>query len=316
MTQFFHAIQGRVLRSDSALPFLDALPVTATGDVPFDLSLMLTVPAAMPADSTFWYRSDDGDDATVIERAAESFVMKFVDGTSFAIDARGSAISIISAPADHGIADLATYALGPVLAFVLHLQGSVLLHASGVAFGSRSVLFCGPSGSGKSTTAAILEQQGYALLSDDLTEISASLPHQVLPSGGLLRLWSDSVERVYGDARALPQIAPSWEKRIRPIAEQTPRRLAAILLLEPGLRGTKPRLERLSSKEAWAALMANAFTARLPDEGLPERMADRIFTVLASVADSVPAYSFTPPLIESAKPLGAWIENALEAELQ
>ena len=62
--------------------------------------------------------------------------------------------------------------------------------------------------------------------------------------------------------------------------------------------------------------MANAFTARLPDEGLPGRMADRIFTVLASVADSVPAYSFTPPLIESAKPLGAWIENALEAELQ
>ena len=169
MTQFFHAIQGRVLRSDCALPFLDALPVTATGDVPFDLSLTLTVPAATPADSTFWYRSDDGDDATVIERAAESFVMKFVDGTSFAIDARGSVISTIAAPADHGIADLATYALGPVLAFALHLQGSVLLHASGVAFGSISVLFCGTSGSGKSTSAAILEQHGYALLSDELT---------------------------------------------------------------------------------------------------------------------------------------------------
>lgn len=311
MTRFSYAVQNRVLAADCALPFLTPPAGDANGDTETDLTLTLTVQALRPPDATLWYRSEAAGDATLIHESRDAFVIDFSDGTSFVIEKSGRAISIVAAPARYDTADLASYALGPVLAFALHLQGSILLHASCVALRGRGVLFCGASGSGKSTTAAILAQQDYEVLSDDLAEISSSRPHRVLPSGGVLRLWSDSVERLYGDASALPELAPSWAKRFQRLADGTALPLGAILVLESVKRSEHPLLEPLPSKSAWGALMANAFTARLPDQ----QMSKRIFSVMASVADSVPAFAFVPPRIEQSADLGAWLESALEAVL-
>ena len=304
MTSHRYALQNRVLAADCAFSFLTPLGTDAASD----MTLTLTAPVARPADLEFWYRNAESQDATVIHRSDEAFVIDFPDGTSFAIDSAGRAITIVGGPTHYGTDDLATYALGPVFAFALHLQGAILLHASSVALGGRAVLFCGPSGSGKSTTAAILARQGFEVLSDDLTEISETRPHKVFPSGGVLRLWSDSVARLYGDASALPALAPSWEKRFQRIGDTAALPLGAILVLSDA-RSELPQLERLASKPAWSALMANAFTAQLPDQ----RMSERIFSLMASIADSVAAFAFTPPEIEQSAGLGAWLDEALEA---
>lgn len=308
MSPFFYAVQQRVLAVDCALPFLTPIAEAAP-----DMSVILTQRAAPPRQSSPWYRSDEGADATRIDRADDAFAVRFADGTAFLVSADGTEIGLLSAPDAYGVADLATYALGPVLAFALHLQGRVLLHASAVVLSGKGVLFCGPSGAGKSTTAAMLAQQGYEILSDDLTVVSDTPPHQVLPSGGLLRLWSDSVESLYGHTDALPQFAPSWNKKILALAAggQT-RTIAAILLLTDLRRSSEPRIERLSPKAAWMRLMADAFTAKLPD-GL---MSGRIFDVMTSLANSVPIFAFTPPHLDHSDSLGGWLERALDAELR
>lgn len=306
MTRFLYSVQQRVIAADCELPFLTPLSGQPPADIHLTLTRQIDAPASQP-----WYRSDDREDATLIERAADQYVVRFADGTVFVVDANGREITLASRPSLYGVADLAAYALGPLLAFALHLQGHVLLHASAVVMRQRVVLFCGPSGSGKSTTAALLGQQGFTIAADDIASITPEPPHQLLPSGGVLRLWSDSVEMLYGDPLALPTFAPSWEKRVVALEANAPSHPIAAVLLLDGRRAHEPQLTLLPPKTAWSRLMAQGFTAKLPDH----RMAPAIFAAIASIADTVSVYTFTPPEIPRTNALGQWLESALETVL-
>jgi hypothetical protein len=58
--------------------------------------------------------------------------------------------------------------LGPLLAVLLELRGTVCLHASAVQTGKTATAFAGPSGSGKSTLIAGLVDRGFPLVADDV----------------------------------------------------------------------------------------------------------------------------------------------------
>ena len=290
---FYYSLQQRLLASDCELPFLP--PTGADADP--QIVLQLATRSAMPSLTTSWYR---GPSLTIDRTEDNNLLVRFEDATSFLVGA--NSIALIEAPTAYTRDDLAAYALGPVVAIALHLQGAVLLHASSVVMRDRAIVFAGPSGSGKSTTAAILHRQGYAMLSDDVTELAGTRALASLPA---MRLWPDVVHALFGTDAVFPDRAPSWDKKLVVVEQAPPAEIAAVLFLDE--RGEIPRLERLSPRDAWRRLMANVYTAMLPGEA----MAERIFELTSALADHVPMYSFAPPPLENADTLGEFLEREL-----
>ncbi len=283
-----------MLASDSELPFLPAAPPSASPD--FVLHLESRV-EANPA--TRWYESD----WTVIdETVAGELIVRFEDGTEFLIGAGGHTLSLMAAPSEYTRDDLAAYALGPILTIALHRQGAMLLHASAAVIGGKAVLFPGPSGSGKSTTAAMLHLHGYAILSDDITEIDGT---RALPAIPTLRLWPEALEVLYGSAAAYPDRAPSWDKKIVSVEarDTRPHEIAAILFLDG--RGEEPHLRRLEARESWTRLMSDAPTVHLPGSET------KLFEATSTLADRIPMFALVPPPIESSSILGPFLEREL-----
>jgi hypothetical protein len=103
--------------------------------------------------------------------------------------------------------------LGPVLAILCYLRGTLPLHASAFRIGGRAVAIAGRSGAGKSTLAAALALRGRALITDDICAC-VGLPGQplVLPSYPAMKLSSASLDALHIDARGLPPIGPDFEK--------------------------------------------------------------------------------------------------------
>jgi hypothetical protein len=231
--------------------------------------------------------------------------VRFEDQTSFLVTNDGHSIALVSAPEAYTRDDVAAYALGPVIAVALHLQGAVLLHASSVVMGGKAIVFPGPSGSGKSTTAAMLHRLGYAVLSDDLTELAGPRPYRALASLPTMRLWPDTVHALFGASAVFPDRAPSWDKKLVVIEQAPPAEIGAVLFI--GKHSPEPRLERLAPRDAWRRLIANVYTAMLPGEA----MAQRIFEVTSAFADDVPMYTFAPPPLESSEALGEFLEREL-----
>lgn len=295
---FYYSLQQRLLATDCELPFLS--PHEGNGEP--DIVLQLDTRAENPSTTTTWYRSP----SLIIDRTEHNdFLIRFEDETSFLVTANGRSIALVSAPANYTRDDVAAYALGPVIAIALHLQGAVLLHASSVVMRGKAIVFPGPSGGGKSTTAAILHRLGYPVLSDDVTELAGPSPYSALASLPTMRLWPDVVHALFGADAVFPDRAPSWDKKLVTVELPPPAEIAAVLFLEG--RSSPPRLERLAPRDAWQRLMANVYTAMLPGEA----MAGRIFEMTSALADEVPMYAFAPPPIESADALGEFLEREL-----
>lgn len=297
MSPLFHyTLHQRLLASDSELPLLPR----ADAGTP-QLTLRLATAISAPQTGTRWYR---GDEDVIVDKSGDGdLLVHFPDATSFRVTSDGASIELLAAPAQYTRDDLAAYALGPVLGIALHLQGAVLLHAASVVMHDRALVFAGASGSGKSTTAAIFHHLGYEVLADDLTEVDGAF---ALPSLGAVRLWPDVVESLYGPEAVFPDRAPSWDKKVVRVADvERAYEIAAILFLD-GAAET-PRLERLPPKEGWLRLIANAYTARLPDA----EMSRKIFDATSALADRIPMFSFSPPLLARPEALPAFIEREL-----
>jgi hypothetical protein len=312
----FYSLFGRVVACTSALPFLaperEASP---------DLILRMNVPVEPSINShdgktVRWHSSEnetgEDDAGTVIDRFPNGDLrVQFADGTVFLISNDGRWIDLQAAPVHYTTGDVAAYALGPVMAVALHLQGAVLLHASAVLMRGRAVLFAGDSGSGKSTTVAILKEQGYPVLSDDISEVSDA--RYVTSSVPGIRLWPDTVRSLYGPDADFADRAPSWDKKLVPSQPPASGRyeLAAVLFLSSGPRDGL-RLQRLEAGEAWRRLMSHCFTARLPDR----EMAAKILKMATAVARNIATYSFLYQCPDHVEGLGAFLERELDAQLR
>lgn len=255
-----YSLGRRVIAADCELPWLARTEARAEADLTLSLRSRATPPSAFAP----WYASE----TITIGRAGDgSLLARFPDGATFLVTDRS--IALVDAPKQYTIDDLAAYALGPLLALALHLRGAVLIHASAVEVGGRAILFAGESGSGKSTTAAMLHGRGHHVLADDTTEIADGVARASIP--------------------ALRIRQPSGGKQMMNVEAADDRRIGAILFLEG--RGAES-LERLAPRDGWQRLMANAYTAHLPDPA----MARRIFEETAVLADRVPMYRYTAAL--------------------
>jgi hypothetical protein len=104
--------------------------------------------------------------------------------------------------------------LDQVLPRVLAHRGHVVLHAASVRIHERIVAIAGTTGAGKSTLAASFLIAGHPLLSDDGLLLdpgpSGTLAQPTYPS---LRLWPQTVERLFAEAPTMEPMAHYSTKR-------------------------------------------------------------------------------------------------------
>jgi hypothetical protein len=195
------------------------------------------------------------------------------------------------------VEDTATYLIGPILGLVLHLRGTVMLHASVVRIGDVAVAFVGPQGAGKSTTAACFALAGYSVLTDDVAAISEDETiFKVIPAYPRIRLWPESVEMLFGSPDALPQLTPNWEKRYLELDGESGRfeteavPLGAIYFLHPRTDDpSKPLIVAESIRGGMVDLLGNLSGNYLLDQILPAAS----FAFLSRIAQGVPLRRLT-----------------------
>jgi hypothetical protein len=121
------------------------------------------------------------------------------------------------------------------------------------------VAFAGPSGAGKSTFAAFLTRRGYPLVTDDICLLSPSSDGEARVSPGFpqVKLWSDGVEQLQGDADLLLRVRRKLDKYHVPITsgfDMRDLRLLRLYILEtPTARAPLVRLTGLDAVRAVAA---------------------------------------------------------------
>lgn len=220
-----------------------------------------------------------------VTRDDEQYVFAYADGTRFRIEDRGRRIVTTWQTTPE---DMATYLLGPVLAFVLRLRGTLALHASAVVVDGGALLFAGSAGAGKSTTAAAFVARGATMLADDVSAIEWRDDVPFVRAGyPRLRLWDDSAAALYGAAEALPMLTPTWTKRFadaRASFSVTSTPIRAVVLL--GARDTATHLRRLHGAEAVMAVLARTSVPHLVDAAL--RAAE--LAELARLVETIPIF--------------------------
>jgi hypothetical protein len=155
-----------------------------------------------------------------------------------------------------------------VLPLALQALGSEILHASAVS-GPKGVLaLCAVSGTGKSTLAYALSTQGFPLWSDDAVQFKIrDGGADALPLPFALRLKEPSVA-FFGD------VEPPTVKEASTMA------LAAIYVLE---RGAELELTRLSSVDAFPAVLTHAYYFDLDDADRKREMMNAYLQLVSRV---------------------------------
>jgi hypothetical protein len=177
--------------------------------------------------------------------------------------------AIVCYPDDHASDDLVEDAYRrTVLPLALQALGSEILHASAVS-GPKGVLaLCAVSGTGKSTLAYALSKRGFPLWSDDAVQFQiGEAGTQAVPLPFALRLKEPSVA-FFGDVEA---------PLVTDVASMA---LAAIFVLE---RGSELELARLSSLDAFPAVLTHAYYFDLDDAERKREMMNAYLQLVSRV---------------------------------
>lgn len=262
-----YEVYGLRLQSDRRIDGLIPTTHPVTADIVLDTS-----PFPPDLDSLFGMPMAEGGDNVAIAAAGGGHAVEYRDGTRFFIGPEGSLIraSWLSSSTPE---DMATYLLGPVLAWVLRTRGMLCLHASAVVIEGRAVLLAAPHGGGKSTTASRFSDRGVPVMSDDVVPVywreESVWAHAGYPR---IRLWDETAEALYGNADALPRLTATWSKRYLDLQSETRQftpfdhPLGAIFILgerHPGAAG----VERLKGHAAAIRLIANTSMGLYLDAG-------------------------------------------------
>jgi hypothetical protein len=275
---------------------------------------MIAAPAAEPADLSIemgelpaeWARpehagrirfespADGGEARLVLLESDGEWLFRYSDGTRFVVARDGRRVWGTWDDA-LTLEDACAYLLGPVLAFVLRLQGRLSLHAAVFEADGGAVALAGGPEAGKSTLLASLALGGARILSDDLASLAERAGRiWVHPSYPRIRLWEDSTRALFGAADALPRLTPNWEKRFFDVTDRfqasaLPLR-AVFVIAERERASAAPRVERLTPRAALVEMLAQLHSVwMLPD--LPQH---DVFDTAQRIVRDVPVLRLVP----------------------
>jgi hypothetical protein len=226
----------------------------------------------------------------------ESFLLRFGGLADFIISKNGSRIEAWPAPAT-GWETLRHLLLDQVLPRVLAQQGQLVLHAGAVRIGDQAIAFIGSSGSGKSTLTASFHAAGYPVLCDDGVVLTQSEDVTlVMATYSSLRLWPESITRVYPQTPATAAMAHYSSKRRIILGDtaanaQVSLPLASLYLIGSEVRPDDAEISLLSPRDGCITMIGNSFQLDVTDD---LRAAD-IFAVASRIAEQVPMYSLSYP---------------------
>lgn len=264
---------GLVIASDLPLPELEPIDAGAAPDLHIRLRHIAQTPP-------------DPDRSHYSYGVAEQFLYWPTVG-SFLIRSPGE-IDIDPAPgASEGLVRLPL--LGPVIALLLHIRGSLVLHASAVSVAGRVVAFVGDKGAGKSTTTAAAIELGHRLFTDDLLAISTD-DGRALASPGFpsVKLVTDCANLFdLQGARVLPAPTAGFPKQLRRLTDAFTNRsseIATIYVLE---RSDRSEVLASTRDEALRMVMRYAYVPLFDRKPWAPEETQRHFSQCARVAASV-----------------------------
>ena len=186
----------------------------------------------------------------------------------FLVSADGSRI-LCARAAGAAVESFQIYLLNQALSFALVQQGFEPLHATTVIVDGEAIALLGDSGFGKSTLAASFLGAGHGLLTDDLLLLSPGKRGlDAYPGPPRIKLFPSIARRLLGaDAQGVA-INKLTRKQVITLGGGSlgPVPLRAIYALAPPqeTRGSRRvQIEPLSPREAFFALVANTFNARI-----------------------------------------------------
>lgn len=234
-------------------------------------------------------------DATVTDagwvRGGDGLRIRYSEGATFWIAASLTDVWLAFEPPLTAV-DAAHFLLEPVLAFVLRMRQTLVLHASGVEMDGAAVAFCGPPGAGKSTIAAACMAARGALLSDDVLAVEM---RDGGPTGwvahrgtGMLRLWDDTVQTFLEDADSVPTFSATWNKRVvdpnslggRAVAADVPLALVCVL---GGTTAGATTVQPLVGSAAFQNLVVNTAASFLHDHARRAEELRQLSQLIAAV---------------------------------
>jgi hypothetical protein len=179
---------------------------------------------------------------------------------------------------------------GALLAFVLGLGGTCVLHASVVETDAGSVAFVGASGMGKSTLAALACRDGARFVSDDLLRLDDGVPPGWVGCSSELRLRPGAAPMASGEDWSGRQTADERLALRPPGPKEAMGKIAAVVVPAPSRTEPELLVSRIDPLEATFILSAfprMAWTA-------PAIVAGQ-FEGITRLADSVPVYRARVP---------------------
>jgi molybdopterin-guanine dinucleotide biosynthesis protein len=206
----------------------------------------------------------------------------------------GSAISVEKRNGS-SMQEVRLFLLGVVFGALLHQRGLVPFHGSTLkGEGGTSFMVCGRSGIGKSTLTAHLVQNGYALLSDD---VSVVRPEEgkvmVQPSFPFIKLWKDVMEHVdfsLEEGNRLREPLEKYGYRMDQAFHSEPVPVRHVFVLNVHNQ-EEYKTEELKGIDKFNALKNQTFRFQfVTDKNRP-----RHFTVLNQMAQSVKVFRITRP---------------------
>ena len=183
----------------------------------------------------------------------------YADGCRFEVSATGDHIRI-AWPRHFTIEDAMTYLTGPILGYALRRRGRFALHASGVSFDGKALVFAGEGGAGKSTLAAACVTGGAVAVTDDVAAFVCGDEPRVSAGYGHFRLWDASVAALGNRGAATSLLTPNWTKRLLAVDTIVDAPAAAVYVLGDPVAAL--RVEPLPVAEATIELARLAFAAR------------------------------------------------------
>jgi hypothetical protein len=301
---YVYSVFGLRLHTDVEIPGFVPLPVKP----PFDVIVSLGrfpefLSRSIPPDNQAIYISAElGEKGGPSSRVwnignGDHIRVLYDDGTDCIVNRTGTQVWIMWA-SPYTVLDVVPYLQGPLLGLVQRLRGVTCLHASSILIGERAIAVTGPRGSGKSSTAAAFLQLGFTVLADDVVPVIEDAG-QFMVRSAHPRLWlrPDMVKTLYGSSNALPQFAPSWEKRyldlnaMGPGLPLDPKPLAAIYVLSARRDDpNRPVVMEAAPHDVMLGLLCNTYANHLLDAG----MRAQEFAILSRIQRKVPVLLVHP----------------------
>jgi len=195
-------------------------------------------------------------------------------------------------------ANVRLFLLGSAMGMLVHQRGLLPLHGNAIEIGGRAFAFVGHSGAGKSTLAAWFHDQGYRILSDDVSVVRFGPGGTPMLSAGIprLRLWREAIEasgRVTDAYDRSYAGDDAYDKYDVPVAAAATAEgalpLAAVYALR---RGDAFGIERLGPVDSAELLFANTYRGAYLDQTATRALH---WQACLDVIRRVPLFDFVRP---------------------